>query len=213
VALATDPSGAAFLYALGGDDGTGYANALPNGTTVYDTYEYAALSDDGATLGSWTEDTTHRLRARTRLSSPVGAGYVYVVGGLNGSAAVENNYQAALIQAGGALDVWSGLSVTSGDNPVSNSLLQGLSALIATDQFFAVGGENASGSVVNDATSNVSDHVPYFKNLNTDPNLVGANGSVVASFASLLSSSAHLYLIGGTADGSNGLPRVWSLVY
>jgi hypothetical protein len=213
VALATDPTGAAFLYALGGDDGAGYGNALPNGTTVYDTYEYAPLTDDGATVGSWTEDATHKLRARTRLSSAVGAGYVYVVGGLNGAGAVENNYQSAQIQAGGALDVWSGLAVTNSDNPVSNSLLQGLSALIATDQFFAVGGENATGTVVNEATSNIYDHVPYFKNLNTDPNLVGASPAVVASFASLLSSSAHLYLIGGTADGTSALPRVWSLVY
>jgi hypothetical protein len=228
-ALAHDPTGAAFLYAVGGDKGTGYANAVAD-TDLYATYEYAPVTDDGATLGAWTEDATNTIIARTRLTSPVGesstspaitpagTAYVYALGGFNNATAANSyqheNYQSAKVNAGGTLATWSTIS-GAGDAAVSSSLLQGASSLIASNQLFSIGGESTAGAVQKVAASVTYTTPPLFGNLNADPHLETDTTMTegVAALAGLSFSSAHLYLLGGTTDGTAALTRVWSLVY
>ena len=123
------------------------------------------------------------------------------------------SYQSAKVNAGGGLAAWSTIS-GPGDPAVSTSILQRLSSLIASDQLFAIGGAGATGTPVKEATSNTYNVAPLFKNLNSDPNLsTDANMATVATYAALVFSSAHLYLLGGTVDGTAALPRVWTIVY
>jgi hypothetical protein len=223
-ALARDPSGAAFLYASGGDGGSGLGFALPGGATVYDTYEYAPLSDDGLTLGAWTRDTTNKLPGpRTRHQSPVGEhttspkvnavdAFVYVVAGWSGSALVDF-YSSAKVAAGGALGAWSARTTAS----ASNAFYPALASLIASDQLFAIGGVDATGASQTDAVSVPYATPPAFaNNISNDPSLkVNLAGMPVAAYGTLVFSSGHLYLLGGTSgnDGSNALNRLWTVVY
>ena len=222
LALAHDPNGAAYLYAVGGDKGTGYANAVAD-ADIYNTYEHTPLTDDGRTLVGWTEDATNTFIARTRLAAPVGesatspavganTAYVYAIGGLGTGGTLQDNYQSAQVTVGGTLATWSAVSAPA---QTSTSILQGLSSLIASNQLFAIGGEGATGAVVKNATSNIYTTPPLFGNLNADPHLETDTtlSESVAALAGLVFSSAHLYLLGGTTDGTAALPRVWSLVY
>ncbi len=217
-ALAHDSTGAAYLYAIGGDTGTGATVAAGE---VLDTYEYASVTDDGLTLGSWTAGSgaTGTLdAARTRLQAavgehttspdvPAGVAYVYAVGGFDGTALVES-YQAASVEDGGAL--------TWGTTINSNGILQGLASIAASNQLFALGGENASGVPQKIAKSNIYSTPPAFgPTLNTNSAAASdvTGTPTIASFAALVFTSAHFYLLGGTTNGTDAIPRVWSNVY
>jgi hypothetical protein len=222
--LAHDPSGAAFLYATGGDNGSGLAFALAGGTTVYDTYEYAPLSDDGLTLGNWTRDTTNKMTVvRTRHQSPVGEhatsqkvpatdAYVYAVSGWDGANIVDF-YSSAKVAAGGALGAWSARTTAS----ASQAFFPALASLIASDQLFAIGGVDATGVSQTDAVSVPYATPPDFaQNISNDPSLkTDAALAPVAAYGTLVFSSGHLYLLGGTSgnDGSAALNRLWTVVY
>jgi hypothetical protein len=222
-ALAHDPNGAAYLYAVGGDSETGYNKKIGAAATVHQTYEYAPLTDDGLTLGAWTEDMTHKLTVpRSRIASPVGdkesaptkittaAAYVYAVGGANVTGA-QQSYEVATVTAGGALGAWaqpqgSGASI----------VLQGTSALISSDRLFAMGGADTNGDVSPlAAASNGYATPPSFGTLNSDPALRQDLGmtETIACYGSLVFSSAHVYLLGGSTDAATALKRVWSIVF
>jgi hypothetical protein len=221
LAMAHDPTGNAYLYVIGGDKG---AAAAPAVADLYDSYEYAALSADGATLSAWTLDPTNKLaKPRSGLQAPVGehatspsvgatAAYVYAIGGLVPNAgatalALAGDYEAATVAADGSL-TWAA-------GNASVKIEAGLSSIIASDQMFALGGENLAG-----APQSVAASVPYAtppafaNNFSDDP---GANldtsGAAIASLAGLVFESAHFYLLGGTVDGTTALARVWSDVF
>ncbi len=226
VALAHDPTGATFLYAVGGDKETGYDKAVgANAALLYSSYEYAPLTDDGLTLGAWTEDTAHPLGGatavpRTRLSSAVGdklsaptqitgaAAYVYALGGSN-SGGVLQDYELSTVQTGGALATW-----TTSNTFNATFTMQGVSALISSGYLFAMGGTDAAGAVSTQAAaSNQYATVPSFGTLSSDPALrVDTAGDTIAAYGSLVPSSSHLFLLGGTTGGTpdTGLTRVWS---
>jgi hypothetical protein len=219
-AIAHDPAGAAFLYAVGGDNGMGLANAL-GAATVYDSYEYAPLTNDGLTLGAWTRGTELLTAARTRTQSPVGehatspkvpAGdaYVYAVSGLN-TGGIVDFYTSAKVAAGGALGAWTPTAPAA----TSQAFFPGLSSLIASDQLFAIGGVDAAGMVQTVAASVPYATPPAFaSNISNDPTLkVNAAGAAVAAYGTLVFSSGHLYLLGGTADGAAAVNRLWTVVY
>jgi len=222
--LAHDPAGKAFLYVIGGDQGTTFANAVTL-TDVYDTYEYAEVTDDGLTLGAFTEDTglnaADKLNARrTRLRAgvgehgsspavPMGTTYVYAVGGFGGAAVVAS-YQSAAVQAGGKL-LW-GL----GDTSVK--IQQGLTSLVVSNFLFCIGGANGAGTPTTDAASGEYTNTPapplFGATLNAN-NAAGADTGAhpIASFAALAFGSAHFFVVGGTVDGTTALKRVWTQVY
>ena len=220
LAMAHDPTGNAYLYAVGGDKGTA---ATPAVADLYDTYEYAKLSADGATLSAWTLDATHKLAAaRTNLQAPVGehatspavgatAAYVYAIGGEvpNGNAlALAGNYENGTVQADGSI-VWA-----AGGSSVK--IYSGLQSIIESNQLFAMGGENLAGAPQTSAASVPYATPPAFAaNFSADPAPAQDTTmtETIASFAGLVFESAHYYLIGGTTDGSAALKRVWSQVY
>jgi hypothetical protein len=220
LAMAHDPTGNAYLYAVGGDKG---ATATPAVADLYDTYEYAKLGGDGATLTAWTLDATHKLAAaRSELQSPVGeratspavgatTAYVYAVGGVVPNAAalaLAGNYEAATVQADGSL-VWA-----SGASSVK--ILAGLASIVTSNQLFVLGGENLAGAPQGVAASNGYTAPPLFgPTVNDDPGADQDSSMTesIASLTALIFQSAHFYLIGGTIDGTTALKRVWSQPY
>ncbi|MCU1281688.1 MAG: hypothetical protein JWM53_5234 [bacterium] len=220
LAMAHDPTGNAYLYAVGGDKG---ATATPAAADLYDTYEYAKLSADGATLAAWTLDATHKLAAaRSELQSPVGehgtspavgatTAYVYAVGGVVPNAAalaLAGNYEAAAVQADGSLAWASGAA--------SVKILTGLASIVTSNQLFVLGGENLAGAPQAVAASNGYTAPPVFgPTLNNDPGAEQDSSMTesIASLTALIFQSAHFYLVGGTVDGTTALQRVWSQPY
>lgn len=227
-ALAHDPTGAAFLYAIGGDNDTGYGKTIAAGATVYASYEYAPLTDDGLTLGAWTEDTTHELggasplgRSRLgvavadKLSAPAkitdATAYVYAVGGANpASTATLTSYEYAQVATGGALGTWT-VPAASG----STFAMMGVDTLVSADKLFAIGGTDAAGTPsTNPASSNGDNNLPSFGQLNADSALSQDTAlQVIATYGALVYSSAHLYMLGGSSNITDAVTRVWSNVF
>ncbi|HEX8950270.1 MAG TPA: hypothetical protein VF945_00425, partial [Polyangia bacterium] len=217
LAMAHDPTGNAYLYAVGGDKA---ASDTPATADLLDTYEFAKLGSDGLTLTAWTQDATHKLAApRTMLQSPVGehatslsvvapASYVYAVGGYTSGAplVVQNNYEAATVAADGSLSWAAGLT--------SNKIHAGLSSILVADQLFMLGGIDALP--MGDAAKAQYATPPAFaNNFSTDPASIHDVGGTenIAALTGLIWESAHFYLLGGTTDGTAALKRVWSQVY
>ncbi|HWE26352.1 MAG TPA: IPT/TIG domain-containing protein, partial [Polyangia bacterium] len=217
LAMAHDPTGNAYLYAVGGDKA---ASGTPATADLLDTYEYANLGSDGLTLAAWTQDATHKLVVpRTMLQSPVGehatspsvvapASYVYAVGGYTGGTplAVQDNYESATVAADGSLTWAAGLT--------SNKIHAGLSSIIVADQMFMLGGIDALP--MGDAAKAQYATPPAFaNNFSTDPASIHDLGGAenIAALTGFIWQSAHFYLLGGTTDGTAALNRVWSQVY
>ena len=225
LAMAHDPSGNAYLYAVGGDKA---ASGTPVTADLLDTYEFAKLGSDGLTLTAWTQDATHKLLVpRTMHQSPVGenatspsvvapASYVYVVGGYTGGTplAVQNNYEYATVAADGSLGAWATPAVGGS----SNKIHPGLSSIVVSDQLFLLGGLDGSFLPVADAAKAQYATPPQFaNNFSTDSASIHDTGGTenIAALTGLIWQSAHFYLLGGTTDatGTVALKRVWSQVY
>lgn len=223
LAMAHDPTGNAYLYAVGGDHGTG---ATPAVADLYDTYEFAKLGSDGGTLMPWTLDSTNKLAApRTELqvgvgehatSPAVGAtdAFLHPVGGAipnNTALADANNWEAAKVNADGSL-AWN--SGASGSNVLVHI---GLAAIVTSDQLYTLGGENAAGTPQSAAGSVAYGNTPpaFAANFSPTPHAATDTGmtETIASFAGLVFQSAHFYLLGGTTDGTAAVKRVWSQAY
>ena len=222
LAMAHDPSGNAYLYAVGGDHGTA---ATPAVADLYDTYEYAKLGGDGATLAAWTLDSTNKLAVpRTELQVSVGEhatspsvaatdAFLHPVGGLipnNTALADANDYEAAKVNADGSL-AWN--AAAAGSNVLIHA---GLASILTSDQLYVLGGTDAAGTPQKDAASVPYTTPPTFAN-NFTPTPHAATDSgmtqTIASFAGLVFESAHFYLLGGTSDGTTAIQRVWSQAY
>jgi len=214
LAVAHNSTGAAFLYAVGGDKA---ASGLPAALDVLSSYEYAALSNDGGTLGAWTFGAAAFSTARTRLQCPVGehatsssvaagTAYVYVVGGWNGTAVVES-YQPGTVQADGSLTWGSAVAATG--------LLSGGASIVATNQLFAFGGTNALGTPQVVARQAAYTTPPTFGSFSTIATAAADTSSTqsVASFAGLAHTTSRFHLLGGSVDGTNALDRVWTNTY
>ena len=83
-----------YVYEIGGYNGTSAVN------TVY----YAALNTNG-TIGSWSSSNNLPV-ATYQATSAAYNGYVYEIGGYNGSSNVSTVYYAP-INSGGATDIWN----------------------------------------------------------------------------------------------------------
>jgi hypothetical protein len=219
VATARDSMGASFLYAVGGDSGTG---AAVTAGELAAGYEYATLSADGATVGAWTHvSAPANFVNRTRLQSPVGEhatspalsildSYVYAVGGWNGTTVVQA-YQAGKVTDGGAL-TWTAAPYTS------VKIYQGLQSIVSSNQLFVMGGTsdvNAPQKVSGSNTYGAGGSNPpdFGTSLTNDPLDADMLGNAVASYGTLTFTTAHFYLLGGTTDGTTALKRVWSIAY
>jgi hypothetical protein len=223
LAMAHDPSGNAYLSAVGGDKGTG---ATPAVADLYDTYEYAKLGSDGATLAAWTLDSTNKLAApRTELQVGVGEhatspsvaatdAFLHPVGGAianNTALADANNWEAAKVNADGSL-AWN--SGAGGSNVLVHI---GLAAIVTSDQLYTLGGEDAAGAPKTAAGSVAYSNTPpaFAANFSPTPHTAAntTQTQTIAAFAGFVFESAHFYLLGGTTDGTAAIERVWSQAY
>jgi N-acetylneuraminic acid mutarotase len=180
-----------YLYEIGGY----------NGTSVVNTVYYAPLNADG-TVGTWATTTSLPL-ARDQATSVVYNGYVYEIGGYNGTSVVNTVYYAPL-NADGTVGTWA----------ATNSLP------VATDQatsgayngyIYEVGGF--------DGTSNLS--TIYYAPINAVGTIdiwnTTTSLSVATDQASLITFNGYLFEFGGFTTaaipdvnyvGLNSIPRI-----
>lgn len=83
-----------YLYVIGG---------TTTGSDYLNNVQYAPINSDG-TVGSWTA-TTNLISGRQYHASVAYNGYIYVIGGSNGTS--QNSVQYALINADGSVGAWS----------------------------------------------------------------------------------------------------------
>ncbi|MFO0626224.1 MAG: IPT/TIG domain-containing protein [Polyangiales bacterium] len=205
-ALAPDPNGNLFVYAITGR-GTGGPVA---------TYEYASLSDDGATLGSFTAGAQPFVDARElaaavvaspRSAPAVNAGtFVYVTGGFSARDSLRST-EIARVGVGGAL---ASMSATTSYSQGRG----GLGAIVVNNEFYAVGGTAgtstaaAARDTADSSTLAASGTPGNFSNATADARLLAPR----ARFGFALS-GAHLFLVGGTTSGSEALSTVERTLY
>ena len=85
-----------YVYVIGGDDGSG---------TQTSTILYAKLNSDGST-GTWSTNTSALPAVRDEQTSVVANGYVYVIGGSNGTQQSTVFYAStSRVQIGASLDL------------------------------------------------------------------------------------------------------------
>jgi large repetitive protein len=85
-----------YLYVIGGNDGTNYR----------DDVQVAPINSNG-TVGTWTPTTAFPGAAREGHTSVAYNGYLYVIGGYNGTSLGFSDVLAAPINANGTLGAWT----------------------------------------------------------------------------------------------------------
>jgi len=138
-----------YVYIIGGYDGSGNTQS-----TVY----FAKLNSDG-TVGQWQTASNPLTAARASATSVALNGYVYELGGMDSSPAVQSTvYYASIARTvfSTALDlISSGSSITAGDI-FSNGALN----VLGTTQLS--GGLGVNGSFTLNATTSQAQNVPIF---------------------------------------------------
>ncbi len=108
-----------------------------NGTAAVATVDYAPINSNG-TLGAWTA-TTSLLAATQQATSVVYSGYVYEIGGYNGTAAVAT-VDYAPINSNGTLGAWT----------ATTSLLavtEYATSVVYNGYVYEIGGDNGSATL------------------------------------------------------------------
>lgn len=200
--IAPDPDGLLYLYVAGGQ---GASAAL-------DSYEYALLSGDGATLapfttGSQTLGTGRAWPVLVEADSstsdmlPDGENYLFICGGRN-TAEVKTIYQAR-ISSGGATGPWTTT------NPSTTKGLPGAMGYMRHNALFLFGGESGGTPSAFSFSANFITP-PAFSNFNS---LGGSGLPAPLAYAGLVIETAYLYLVGGTPDGTTVTGNVLRQVY
>lgn len=178
-----------YLYVIGGSGGTPYLSSV----------EYARINADG-TLGSWVTLTSTPLTiARSYYSLSAYNGYIYAIGGSNGSSLTSVEY--ARINANGTLGSWAVLTST----PLTTARRQ-QGSVVYNGYVYVTGG--FSSSALNS--------VEYAKILNT-----GTIGGWNAASSFNLARYAHtsvtyngfVYVLGGILSGSWDGPKTETVEY
>ncbi|MFZ5470558.1 MAG: hypothetical protein ACOZIN_14070 [Myxococcota bacterium] len=219
VTWARDPTVAnvAYLYVLGGKQAN---NAATN------TYEYLpiTLNADGSQTpaAAFVSGGTNTLSSqRWQLAAaaatndlspriPAGRTFIYALSGVTAAGAVSQAPSAAEVQAGGALTTFVSLP---------NLGRAGYAAMVAADQVFAFGGNNASAdSTINNGEICGSGNTvgqcatdpnpPRISNWNT-----GQNMNVARYLLAGTLHGAYIYVVGGSGSGGTPLSsteyRIW----
>jgi hypothetical protein len=204
-AVAPDPAGNLFLYALVGRGSSG----------PLASYEYAALSADGGTLGPFTTGAasfpTSRDHAACAVANPQSApgvtagSFVYVTGGFGGGGSLRST-EFGRVAAGGSL-----LSLTD-TNSYSRSR-GGASAIIVNGDYYVMGGTTGASlsSPALDST-NLSTLQASGAPAASFPNAVATMLTARQNFGLSLA-SAYFFLVGGSSTGTNALTSVERTIY
>ncbi|OVE79123.1 hypothetical protein BVY00_01280 [bacterium G20] len=163
-----------YVYGIGGT----------NGSATQSTVYYAKLNGDGST-GTWSTNTNALPAARSYPSSVTANGYVYVLGGSDGSTAQSTVYYAKL-NSDGSIGSW-----TTNSNSLP-AIRQEASAVTANGYVYMLGGSDGTT-----AQSTV-----YYAKLNSDGSTgtwtTNANALTAGRFdASSVVANGYVYFIGG----------------
>ncbi|MDO8430196.1 MAG: hypothetical protein Q7S73_02415, partial [bacterium] len=152
-----------YVYVIGG---------TANGSVYQSTVYYAKLNSDGST-GAWSTNANALLGIRGRLSSIVANGYVYVIGGIDGSANQSTVFYAstARVLISGNLDLIGLASTTVSDSGGDNGSTGGsiFAGNIFSQNRLEVGGNtqlfgglSVNGLLSLTASSSGQQNVPIF---------------------------------------------------
>lgn len=189
---ATAAASNGYLYVMGGNDVVNNINAVAN---IYS----APLLADGS-VGSWTGLSNALPQARTAATSVVSNGYVYVIGGVNNTLALQSTVYYAPITANGTLGTWTtsttalGCATAGCGSPVA---LENATSVVANGYVYVIGGTNGSDKntvyygQLNATTGNISS----WSTTTTLPVATNSLSSVVAN--------GYLYVLGGTSSTVN----------
>jgi hypothetical protein len=117
-----------YLYAIGGDDGFSNTNDV----------RYAPLNADG-TVGTWTTDPITFSTGRVDLQAVVLNGFLYVLGGYNGTSTYYKDIQYAPVGTSGAL---TGSFASAGSNTTNGG--EGSCVVTYGDKIYSIGGWDGS---------------------------------------------------------------------
>jgi Kelch motif len=179
-----------YVYAIGG----------LNGTSPQDSVYYAKLNADG-TVGAWAATTSINVggsKPRADHTSVVANGYLYVIGGYDGSNILDTVYYAKL-NADGTIGSWNSTTSinVSGSQPRAFH-----TSVVANGYLYVIGGENST---------TVKDTV-YYAKLNSDGTIGSWNSTSAINVASVsqprwhhssLVANGYLYVIGGKDSSSS----------
>ncbi|MHB8443125.1 MAG: hypothetical protein ACYDAS_02035 [Patescibacteria group bacterium] len=165
-----------YVYEIGGENSSG---------TALSTVDYAPINSDG-TLGSWT--ATNSLPVATYFAtSVVYNGYLYEIGGSNGSAVVAT-VDYASINSNGTLGAWT--ATTSLPEAIHQA-----TSIVYNGYIYEIGGYNGVGNVstVDYAAINSNGTLGSWTNTTSLP-----NGIIIATSVEY---NGYLYEIGGNEGG------------
>jgi hypothetical protein len=207
VTSALDPSGNRFVYVAGGQT---------SASAALDSVEYASLSADGATLGSFTRATSSLLSKRSgamlgvghNATSPLipkGTTYLYVAGGWDGSS-VANSGSRTTAASGGKPGSWTAVAQMKNKPPFAAV------GWMVNDTFYYFGGSTLGTTASNLSFSCLlkSTTVPDFANCNS---LAAAALPAATMHAALALESAYFYISGGGASSALATKTVIKTVY
>jgi hypothetical protein len=212
VVIAPDPSGALFVYALGGN-----GTCAATGTAApLNCYEVASISADGRTLGTWTAGTTtmpttHWLPGAavgTPATVPgmaMGTAIVYVTGGFTTAGASRDTEQAQVLP-GGSLGLWARSNRTYGGARGATQ------ADVINGTFYVIGGTSGATPFTPSLTQAV------LAQMNALEGFSGPFSNATATISphamhGMASESAYFFVVGGTATGTDALTTVEQVIH
>jgi hypothetical protein len=216
--IAPDPTGAArYVYVLGG-----WGQCLAT-TGVMNCYEYATISDDGATLGNFVAVAGGPAHARMRhgfttmtaengpanFVAKAGANTAFVVvSGGKGINTTANTVEYALVGTAGLLGSFA--------NPSSgfSSERDGTQLLIANGYGYAFQG-GAAAAYSNAQTSDQSALSTVTSTTLSFPNWSNAGANLTFKLArhAATTESAFFYIVGGTTNDTDALSSVYRILH
>ena len=201
VGVAHDPNGDAFAYAVGGWGDCG------GGVGEMNCYEFAPLSDDGSTLGAWTDGANATVSPRFQHAMsvgepsgsdqvPVNEAWVFVTGGLNAS----SSFEGARVTTGGDLEPWIDLLPPVSASPGARA---GHAMQLVANAMFVIGGD--AGSDLSGPPLDGSQFSQEFDPVPPDRTSWSNSTAVMnvpRALYALIAESGLFYALGGSTDAT-----------
>ncbi len=172
-----------YVYVMGGMNNSGNSS--------FNTVYYAPLNSNGS-VGSWTTSTNTLPQALGGATSVTYNGYVYVMGGDNGSYTGQNTVYYAPLNSNGSVGSWTTSTSTLPQG------LYGATSVTYNGYVYVMGGDNNNGSYLNTA---------YYAPLNTNGSVgswtISSNTLPQAlSGATSVTYNGYVYVMGGYYNGN-----------